>query len=76
MQGREAQGAGEDMKTHLPSAQGSAGGKGSHSAGADIRDQGHAGGQRRTGKEEAAREEALVPAPAQPTGAAKRSSVR
>lgn len=50
--------------------------EGSRGAGADIRDQGHAGGQRRVGKEEADREVAPVTAPAQLTGAAECRSVQ
>lgn len=72
VQGGEVQGA----PLRLPSAQHPPGGKGSHSAAADIRDQGHAGGdQRKMGKEEADREVALVPVPAQPAGAAGLTSV-
>lgn len=73
--GTGERGAGS-MKPYLPSAQGSAGGKRSHGAGADIRDQGHAGGQMRVGKEEADREVAPVTAPARLAGAAKRRSVQ
>lgn len=60
---------------HLASVRDLAGRKGSHSAATDIRDQRHAGDQRKIGEEEADREVTLVPVPAQPTGAAKCTSV-
>lgn len=63
------------MKPHPLSVQGLAGGKGRHSAGVGICDQGCAGSHR-TGKEGADREVALAPVPAQLTQAAKCTSVQ
>lgn len=70
--GERGAGSTRGGELHLPSVRNLAAGKGSHRA--ERRDQRHAGDERKMGKVEADREVTLVPAAAQPAGAARCAS--
>lgn len=69
--GERGAGSPRGGERHLPSEQGLQQGR----EASDRRDQRRTGDERKTGKEEAGREVTLVPAPAQPAGAARCASV-